>query len=56
MGAVTVTLGRTALVGPFTVALALLAALLLIRFRVNSAWLILGGGLAGLFGFVSGLS
>ena len=29
-------------------ALALAAAVLLIRFKVNSAWLILGGGVAGL--------
>ena len=28
--------------------LALVAAVLLIRFRVNSAWLVLGGGAVGL--------
>jgi chromate transporter len=47
MAAVTVVLGRSAITGPFTAALALLAALLLIRFRVNSAWLIVGGGVLG---------
>jgi chromate transporter len=31
-----------------TAALALAAAVLLIRFRVNSAWLVLGGGAIGL--------
>jgi chromate transporter len=31
-----------------TVALALVAALLLIRFAVNSAWLVIGGGVVGL--------
>jgi chromate transporter len=48
MAAVTVVLGRAALVDPFTIALALLAAALLIRFRVNSAWLIVGGGVIGI--------
>ena len=47
MIAVTLVLGRAAITTPFTVALALLAALLLIRFRVNSAWLIVGGGALG---------
>ncbi len=47
MAAVTVVLGRAALVDPFTVALAFLAAVLLIRFRVNSAWLIVAGAALG---------
>ena len=47
MAAVTVVLGRAAIAGPFTAALAILAALLLIRLRVNSAWLIAAGGLLG---------
>jgi chromate transporter len=48
MAAVTWQLGRAALVDLRTIAIALAAALLLFRFRVNSAWLILGGGAVGL--------
>ncbi|GAB4460736.1 MAG: chromate efflux transporter [Anaerolineae bacterium] len=47
MAAVTLQLGRVALVDALTVALALVAALLLIRYRVNSTWLIAGGALTG---------
>lgn len=47
MAAVTVVLGRAALVSPFTIVVAVIAALLLIRYRVNSAWLIVGGGIFG---------
>ncbi|HEX5887978.1 MAG TPA: chromate transporter [Pyrinomonadaceae bacterium] len=45
---VTYQLGRTAIVDLKTIALALTSALLLFRFRVNSAWLILGGAIVGL--------
>jgi chromate transporter len=55
MAAVTVVLGRAALVGPFTVALTLLSAFALIRLRVNSAWLIAGGGILGVLGAAAGL-
>ncbi len=48
MGVVTWQLGRSALVDPWTVGLALVSAVLLLRFRLNSAWLVLGGGLVGL--------
>ena len=48
MAAVAVRLGQAAFVDPLTVAIALVAAILLFRFRVNSAWLVLGGALAGL--------
>jgi chromate transporter len=48
MAAVTWQLGRASLVDPLTVAIALLALALLLRFKLNSTWLILGGGLAGL--------
>ncbi len=48
MAAVTLTLGREALVDPLTVVLAISAAVLLLRFRVNSAWLVLGGGIVGI--------
>ena len=55
MASVTVVLGRAALVDPFTIALALFAALILICFRVNSAWLILAGGILGILGRQLGL-
>jgi chromate transporter len=48
MAAVTVQLGRAALVDGLTLGLALVSAVLLLRFRVNSAWLVLGGALVGL--------
>ena len=41
-------LARTAFTGPFTIALALVSMLLLLRFRVNAAWLLLGAAVAGL--------
>jgi chromate transporter len=47
MAAVAWQLGAASIVDPFTAALALAAALLLIHFRVNSAWLVLGGAVAG---------
>lgn len=48
MAGVTVQLGRAAVIDPFTIAIAIMAAVALLRYRVNSAWLVLGGGLAGL--------
>jgi chromate transporter len=45
---VTYDLGRAALVDPTTIVLALVSAAILFRFRVNSAWLVLGGAIAGL--------
>ncbi len=48
MAGVTVQLGQAALVDLPTALLAVVAALLLFRYRVNSAWLVLGGGVAGL--------
>ncbi|HEX5163817.1 MAG TPA: chromate efflux transporter, partial [Thermomicrobiales bacterium] len=48
MAAVAWELGRSAIVDLVTIVLALAAALLLIRYRVNSAWLVLGGGLIGI--------
>lgn len=47
-------LGRDAIVDPLTALLALAAAVLLIRFRVNSAWLVLGGGAIGIVAALSG--
>lgn len=48
MAAVTLELGRAALIDWLTVALAGVAAVLLIRYRVNSAWLVLAGAMIGL--------
>jgi chromate transporter len=47
MVAVSWQLGRAALVDPLTVALAIASLIALLRFRVNSAWLILAGGALG---------
>lgn len=48
MAAVLLELGRAALVDGLTVALALLAAVALVRWKINSAWLVALGGLVGL--------
>jgi len=48
MAAVSVQLGQAALIDVFTVILALVSLLLLIRFKVNSLWLILGGAGLGI--------
>ncbi len=47
MAGVTLQLGVAALIDPLTIALALASAVLLLRFRVNTTWLILGGALLG---------
>jgi chromate transporter len=47
MAVVSIQLGRSALVDVPTVAIALVSAILLVRYRVNSAWLVLGGALVG---------
>lgn len=48
MAVVTWQLAGAALVDAWTVLLALVAAVLLLRWKVNSSWLVLGGGVAGL--------
>jgi chromate transporter len=48
-------LGRAALVDFTTIALAAASAVLLLRFRINSAWLVLGGALVGLVASALGL-
>jgi chromate transporter len=48
MAAVTWQLGRDALVDPLTIALAILSLVLLLRFKINSTWLIAVGALVGL--------
>lgn len=47
MAVVTAQIGRTALVDLPTVILALLSAALLLRWKVNSTWLVLGGATLG---------
>ena len=47
MAAVTWELARAAIVDPLTLVLAIAAAALLLRTRLNSAWVVLGGGLVG---------
>ena len=41
-------LGRTAVVDPLTAMLAIVALVLSYRFKINPAWLVLGGGVVGL--------
>jgi len=48
MAAVSYQLGRAAIVDWVTVGLAIAGAILLLRFRINSAWLVLGGALVGI--------
>jgi chromate transporter len=47
MGGVAITLGRDAITTPWAAALAIASLLLLVRFRVNSAWLIVAGAILG---------
>jgi chromate transporter len=55
MAVVTWHLGRAALTDLPTVALALASLFLLLRFRINSAWLVLGGAILGLAASFCGL-
>jgi chromate transporter len=48
MGAVTWQLGRAAVVDAVTVALMLISTVVLLRFRINSAWLILAAAIIGI--------
>jgi chromate transporter len=47
MAVVSLQLGKTALIDVWTFMLAVLALLLLIRYKVNSIWLVLGGAIIG---------
>jgi chromate transporter len=47
MVVVSAQLGRTAIVDGFTLTIALVSAVLLFRYRVNSGWLVLGSAVAG---------
>jgi chromate transporter len=48
MAAVSYQLGRAAIVDWLTIGLTITSAILLLRFRINSAWLVLGGALTGI--------
>jgi chromate transporter len=48
MAAVSFQLGRSAIVDWLTIGLAIASAVLLLRFRINSAWLVLGGAILGI--------
>lgn len=48
MAAVTWQLGRAAIIDGLTLVLAVLAGVALLRFQVNSAWLVVGGAAAGI--------
>ena len=48
MAAVSYQLGRSAIVDWLTIALAIASVVLLLRFRINSAWLVLGGAILGI--------
>ncbi|MDZ4878895.1 MAG: hypothetical protein CLLPBCKN_008333 [Chroococcidiopsis cubana SAG 39.79] len=45
MAVVSYTLGRTALIDIVTVVLAIVSAIAVFRFKINSAWLVLAGEL-----------
>jgi chromate transporter len=49
---VTWTLGRSAIVNGVSLVLAIASAVLLFRYRVNAAWLVAGGAIAGLLVFL----
>lgn len=48
MAGVTYTLGRAALIDWLTAIVAILSAIALVRFKINSVWLVVAGGLIGL--------
>jgi len=48
MAAVTLQLGRSSLTDPLTIIVAILSLVVLLRFKINSTWLIAGGACIGL--------
>ena len=54
MMAVTWQLGRAAMVDAVTVGLAVVSAVLLVRYRVNSVWLIVGAAVLGILASAMG--
>jgi len=55
MAGVSYTLGRAAIIDVATVIMAVLSAIALFHFKVNSAWLVLAGGLVGLGLYLAGI-
>jgi chromate transporter len=55
MASVSYQLGRSAIVDWVTISLAMASAGLLLRFRINSAWLVLGGALLGISARLAGM-
>ncbi|HEY9662272.1 MAG TPA: chromate efflux transporter, partial [Allocoleopsis sp.] len=55
MAGVTYTLGRTALIDGLTLTVAILSTIVVFRFKLNSAWLVLAGGAIGLGSYLIGL-
>ncbi|MGF1539926.1 MAG: chromate transporter [Pleurocapsa sp.] len=53
MAGVTYTLGQAALIDWLTVIIAILSAIAVLRFQVNSAWLVLAGGAIGLASYLT---
>ena len=49
MAAVTLQLARSSLTDFYTILIAILSLILLLRYKINSTWLIAGGAIAGLF-------
>jgi chromate transporter len=54
MAGVTYTLGRAALVDWLTIVVAIVSAIVVFRFKLNSAWLVLAGGAIGLVAHLLG--
>lgn len=52
MAGVLYTLGNTALVDPITIIIAVASAIALFQFKINSAWLVLAGGMMGLISYL----
>ena len=52
MAAVTWYLGKATIVDPISVVIAIISAVLLLRFRINSTWIIFGGAAVGLIKMV----
>lgn len=52
MAAVALQLGRASLIDPLTVLLGMGSLILLLRFKLNSAWLVAGGALAGCLNWI----
>jgi chromate transporter len=55
MAGVTWELAQAAVVGIWTAVLAVVALVVVFRFKINSAWLVLGGGAAGLLLWLAGV-